>query len=125
MWNMKCLKCGRETGETFCNACLADMEKYPVKPGSIVLFPKERTAPKKAPPRHPVVSPETTIENQRKLIRRLIKSVAALLILLVLTGFALFRMIQENSKPQVGKNYSTVTKPAEESTNDTTIIMED
>ena len=46
---MKCLKCGRETDQTFCQACREEMEKYPVKPGTIVLLPKERPSGKKTP----------------------------------------------------------------------------
>lgn len=122
---MKCLKCGRETQGTFCDTCLEDMQRHPVKPGSIVLLPKERTATKKSPSRHPATSPETIIENQRKLIHRLGRCIAVLAVMLVLIGFVLFRAIEENSKPQVGKNYSTVTKPAEETTDDTTIITEE
>ena len=40
---MNCMKCGREIGENrvFCDLCLADMEKYPIKPGiAIQLHPR-------------------------------------------------------------------------------------
>lgn len=125
MRNMQCLKCGRNTEGTFCPLCLEDMAKHPVKPDAIVLLPKERIAPKKVAPRHPVIPPEVTVENQRRLIRRLARCVAVLGTLLALMGFILFRVIEEESKPQVGKNYSTVTKPAEESADNSTIIIED
>ena len=41
---MNCLKCGRETSseQCFCQDCLLDMEKYPVKPGTVIQLPKRR-----------------------------------------------------------------------------------
>ena len=38
---MNCIKCGVKIPEeqTFCDACLADMEKYPVKPDVTVVLP--------------------------------------------------------------------------------------
>ena len=38
---MTCMKCGKEVSgsNVFCDACLADMEQYPVKPGTPVLLP--------------------------------------------------------------------------------------
>ena len=113
---MKCLKCGRETDQTFCEKCRAEMEKYPVKPGTIVLLPKERPSNKKPQPRHQAVPPEETVRSQRRIIRRLSRAVAVLLVLLVLTGVAIVQLVQRSAKPAVGQNYSTVTKPPEEST---------
>ena len=75
---MRCLKCGRESEETFCRICQEEMEKYPVKPGTIVLLPKERTEEKKPAPRKPQVPPETVIRGQRRTIRRLSGGIAAL-----------------------------------------------
>ena len=42
------MKCGREipVGQVFCDECLEDMEKYPVKPGTAVQLPAR---PKPAP----------------------------------------------------------------------------
>ena len=38
---MSCMKCGKEVSEeqAFCEECLAEMERYPVKPGTPVLLP--------------------------------------------------------------------------------------
>ena len=113
---MKCLKCGRETDQTFCEKCRAEMEKYPVKPGTIVLLPKERPSNKKPQPRHQAAPPEETVRSQRRTIRRLSRAVAVLLVLLVLTGIAIVQLVERSAKPAVGQNYSTVTKPSEEST---------
>ena len=111
---MKCLKCGRETDQTFCPICREEMEKYPVKPGTIVLLPKERPAAKKMPSRHPPVPPEVIVQNQRRTIRRLGRAFAALLVLAVLMGVAIVRLVQESGRRPVGQNYNTVTKPTEE-----------
>lgn len=116
---MKCLKCGRDTRGTFCETCLADMERHPVEPGTIVLLPKERAPIKKAPARHAPPPPEVTVEIQRKAIRTMRRCIAVLSVMLLLMGFVLFRAIENDSKPELGKNYSTVTKPAEETTLET------
>ena len=53
---MHCLKCGQKTGdsEVFCENCLEDMKKYPVKPGTVVRLPQRQPAPvnKKRPQKH-------------------------------------------------------------------------
>ena len=38
---MQCMKCGRdvESGEVFCELCLEEMQKYPVRPGTAVVIP--------------------------------------------------------------------------------------
>lgn len=113
---MKCLKCGRETDQTFCQACREEMEKYPVKPGTIVLLPKERPSGKKTPSRHPAVPPEVIMQNQRRTIRRLGRGFAVLLVLTVLMGVVIVRLVEESGQRPVGQNYSTVTKPSEETT---------
>lgn len=44
---MNCLKCGREIeeGQVFCNDCLVQMAKYPVKPGTAVQLPSAEALP--------------------------------------------------------------------------------
>lgn len=111
---MRCLKCGRESEETFCRICQEEMEKYPVKPGTIVLLPKERPVEKKPAPRKPQVPPETVIQTQRRTIRRLSGGIAALVALLVLLGAVTVHLLGGQKKAPLGKNYSTVTRPSEE-----------
>lgn len=113
---MKCLKCGRETDQTFCPVCREEMEKYPVKPGTIVLLPKERPSVRKPPNRHPAVPPEVILQNQRRTIRRLGRAFAALLVLMVLMGVAIVHLVQETNQRPVGQNYNTVTRPTGETT---------
>ena len=53
---MNCMKCGRETQneKVFCEDCLLEMEKYPVRAGSVVPVFRQYEIPvlKKAPKRH-------------------------------------------------------------------------
>ncbi len=115
---MTCLKCGRETDQTFCDLCRAEMEKYPVKPGTIVQLPKDRGASgRRQQPRRQTVPPETRIEMQNLTIRRLSRAVAVLLTLVVLLGLAIFRLLRGTNARPTGQNYSTVTsKPSEDVT---------
>lgn len=115
---MRCLKCGRETDQSFCENCRAVMEKYPVKPGAIILLPKDRSAAyiKRSVSRRTAIAPEVRISAQRKTIRRLTTAVASLLVLILFMGFALFRIVSGGDTRPVGQNYSSVTKAAEETT---------
>ena len=119
---MTCLKCGRETDQTFCESCREVMARYPVKPGTIVQLPKDRSEsyPHRSQSWRATISPETQIENQKRTIRRLAGAVAALAVLLVILGVVLFRVIRNSGTPPVGQNYSTVTKPTEDVTAPTT-----
>lgn len=113
---MKCLKCGRETEQTFCETCRADMERNPVKPGTILLLPKERKIERKPQTWHPQVPLETVVKGQRRLIRRLSRGIAVLTaLLLLLAGFTIRLLSDSNARP-VGQNYSAVTKPSDETT---------
>jgi len=113
---MKCLKCGRETEQTFCDLCRADMEKNPVKPGAILLLPKERTVERKPQARHAQVPLETVVQSQRRTIRRLSRGVAVLVALLILMTGICIRILASPSSRPVGQNYSAVTKPSGETT---------
>jgi len=115
---MTCLKCGRETDQTFCDLCRAEMEKYPVKPGTIVQLPKARAASgKRQQPRRQTVPLETRIEMQKLTIRRLSRAVAVLLALAALLGLIIFRLLRGASTRPTGQNYSTIsTKPSEDVT---------
>lgn len=115
---MTCLKCGRETDQTFCESCREVMEKYPVKSGTIILLPKEREKPgrKQSLPRRNVVTSEVKIAGQRRIIRRLAGAVASLLVLLCVMGFALFQVVHNSSVRRVGQNYSAPPRSTGETT---------
>lgn len=119
---MNCLKCGRETDQTFCECCREEMARYPVKPGTIVQLPKDRAAssPRDNRDWRNGIPLETQIENQKKTIRRLYRTVAVLFVLLAGMTFGVFRLLGGETQPRPGQNYSAVTKPSEDPTQPTT-----
>ena len=117
---MNCMKCGREIEETqvFCAECLAEMEKYPVKPGTVVQLPaRSTTVPIRKPVRRrPQMPPEEQIKYLKKrvwILRFLLALTTALLI--TATGFLIWRMNEEDVKILPGQNYITeeTTEPTE------------
>lgn len=112
---MTCLKCGRETDQTFCEGCRAVMEKYPVSPETVLHIPKRRVS-KRNTNRRTVVTLETRLERQLKLNRHL--SIALAIMTLAVAGLifaASYQYRNGNTRP-TGQNYSTVAKPTEEAT---------
>ncbi len=109
---MQCMKCGREipAGQVFCEGCLADMKKYPVKPGTVVQIPRrmEEPALRKAAPRRPTPEPEEQVKRLKK--RLWIVTVTAVL-LLALSGTGLYlavdHILENDGKPLPGQNYSS------------------
>ena len=117
---MSCMRCGKETDaeQVLCAACLADMEKYPVKPEAVVLLPT-RSAPKVVPKKRPPISAETRIARLRRknrILTLLVIGVAILAILFATTAIILLE--QANIRRFWGKNYSTVstTEPSSQTT---------
>ena len=117
---MNCMKCGREIEETqvFCAECLTEMEKYPVKPGTVVQLPSRITA---APVRKPVRRrPQMPPEEQNKLLKKRVWILRFLLtlttaLLITATGFLIWRMNEEDVDILPGQNYITeeTTEPTE------------
>lgn len=121
---MYCMRCGRETEEgcAFCEACLAEMEKFPVEPDTVVTLPHRRVDP---PIRRNLHRKGPTPEEQIALLTRRTRHLAvALLAALVLCAAMAFLLLW--SFPQtdygMGQNYRsapsstapTVTMPASE-----------
>ena len=113
MEEKKCLKCGRPCREdqAFCGECLAEMEKYPVKPGVVVLLPqREQSVPRPAGRRRTAPSPE---EQVNKLKRRVVALRLALLLALGAVGGLVWLTVsdylagQEETGPLPGQNYSS------------------
>ena len=119
---MKCLKCGRETDQTFCESCREDMARYPVKPGTIVQLPKDRasSSPRDNRSWHNGISMEEQIAGQKRIIRRLSRVIAVLALLLLGMGVTMFLLLRGGTQPKPGQNYSAVTKPTEDPTVPTT-----
>lgn len=121
---MNCLKCGRETepGNAFCPGCLAEMEKHPVSPNTVVVLPsRRRVQPKKAG-----ASRHTQEFSQRELLRRarrrcrvLTISTTVLAVLLAgILGVGAWLYLRPQAPP-TGQNYTAIpssTTSAEEPT---------
>ena len=113
---MNCMKCGREIQEeaVFCQECLAEMEKYPVQPGAVVLLPR-RTEPsilKKLPKRH-----VPTAEEQVVFFRKWATISTILLIICMGLIALMFQPTMHyvmDEHYEIGQNYSSVvtTTPA-------------
>ena len=119
---MNCLKCGRESDQTFCEACREEMTRYPVKPGTIVQLPKDRSAsyPRRSQDWREKISPEEQITNQKRTIRRLTRVVVGLAALVLILSLVISRLLSGNTQPPVGQNYSAVTKATGDVTEPTT-----
>lgn len=112
---MGCMRCGRDVpGEqAFCEDCLLEMEKYPVKPGTAVMLPirKETPAARKQS-RRKVLPPE----EQVKVLKRRVRGLTITLILTLLLAAALAipayqHLMEDHFLP--GQNYSTFSSKTE------------
>lgn len=108
---MKCLKCSRETseGQVFCDECLAQMKKQPIKPGTPVNLP-QRPASTPRSEKHAVVRPEDQIVRLEARVAQLRRTVTVLaLTVILLGGILMFWLIQSNGIPDIGQNYTPMT----------------
>ena len=107
---MNCMKCGRETEneQVFCQDCLQIMEKYPVRPGTVVLLPRRReTIIKKTVKRH-VIPAEEQIKILKKRIMILWFTLVLCIALIMLMINPTLHYALDKHVP-VGQNYSSVT----------------
>lgn len=84
---MKCMKCGTTipSEQVFCNTCLEDMERYPVKPGTPIQLPN-RTEKVSAKTSHKKAKkPEEIIGNMRALFFWMLLLIVALATALAIT----------------------------------------
>lgn len=113
---MNCVKCGREAPENrlFCDECVEEMEKYPVKPDAVVLLPPvNSTAAKKKPVRKKAV---LTPEEQVKKLKSRVRVLAALVLILSLmmgamTYVTITTMDDILDRTSWGQNYSSRPQP--------------
>ena len=107
---MNCMKCGMETGneEAFCEKCLAEMEKHPVRPNTVIQIPnRPASGPKKTYQRR--ITPEEQVAALRKKCRRLtIGLVVAWLLIGILGATVGVTVYELDVQRLLGRNYSTV-----------------
>ena len=110
---MNCMKCGREIalGQVFCKECLADMEQYPIKPGTPVpMFnPNTVTAPKRPTNVRRQKKPEEQVISLKKWILRL--SIALFTVVLgfsIVTAILINRLENTEHTVSPGQNYSSL-----------------
>ena len=107
---MNCMKCGREIppDESFCEECLADMEKFPVQSETVVLLPRRgpSTAFKKVHTRRH--TPEEQLAVLEKRCRRLVVALVISLFMLASALTALGVAVYEwDMQRFLGQNYTS------------------
>lgn len=106
---MQCMKCGKDTGEgqVFCDGCLAEMEKYPVKPGTHVYIPRRRPVFRR-PVYHSIQNePEEQIRRLRSRIRWLTFWLISALAAAAALGVLVFYLYTEPPpSPSTGQDYN-------------------
>lgn len=107
---MNCLKCGLEcmNEDVFCQNCLQEMEKYPIRPGTVVQLPRKREPAviRKTTKRH-VPSPEEQIRALRKRVFGLTVLLIICVIAIVLMFNPTMHYVLDEHVP-IGQNYSSV-----------------
>ena len=114
---MKCMRCARETApqQVFCNACLEDMARYPVRSDTPIYLPvrKPKDAPRKKSRRF---RRERTAEEMVMILRKRVKVLTALTVILVMMLSAAMAGVwlakkqgADLSIPNIGQNFKTVT----------------
>lgn len=110
---MNCMKCGTELKNSgvFCESCLADMEKYPVKANITIQLPA-RSAPapvRKRTRRQKYVKPEDQIRHLKKVRNWLcVVLVAALLAFAATSAMVLHLLDVDAENFGIGQNYGTI-----------------
>ena len=107
---MSCLKCGQEVsaGQIFCDSCLADMERHPVKPGTPVIIPNQNAPlPSKRSYKRTNKS-QDLITAQRRLIGWLLTTVIILILGLAAMTFMMFHYKNQLDQRSVMETVSDV-----------------
>lgn len=119
---MQCLKCGKEIPATdvFCSECLAQMQHYPIKPGTVALIPPQAPQQKRTVERR-VLSTEQRLKVATRRVRVLSFLLTLTVALLIGVSALLISMMCDGSiEPLIGQNYSTASAPGAEDIPETT-----
>ena len=110
----KCLKCGIEIKErsAFCPKCLAVLDAYPVKPGTVVhLLPRPKRTELKADA-FQESEEKARLAVMRRRVRWLVAVTLVLSALLLLsTGLLAESIMSKPETPPIGRNYTTTQRP--------------
>lgn len=112
---MSCVKCGKKTegSDVFCPACLEDMKRYPVKPGTKAHIPTRPELPERKPAKaKKEKTPEEQIAGLQKLVRLLMILVVTLAVALsVAVGVLVYQLTgntdEESYQQPMSRNYTT------------------
>ncbi|MBQ2893467.1 MAG: hypothetical protein IJE24_04960 [Oscillospiraceae bacterium] len=94
---MNCIKCGISVPENqvFCDTCLADMEKYPVKPDVTVVLPQRKEAVvSKKKSRKRTIPPEEQLRRVKSRLRLAHLTLAVVFICFLLVAAMLLKYLQ-------------------------------
>ncbi len=108
---MQCLKCGKEIAEkdVFCADCLAEMQHYPIKPGTVALIPPQPPQQKRASERR-MLSTEQKLKASTRHVRVLSFLLTLAVALLIGVTALMISLMQDGSiEPLIGQNYSTAS----------------
>ncbi len=107
---MKCMRCGVEisSDSVFCDACLADMERHPIAPGTPINLPRrEKQQPIKRVKKR-IYKPDEVISSLRRTIGWLLSMVLILAIALTIAIYLLVTQPNDGlNNPIPGQNYGT------------------
>lgn len=115
---LKCIKCGRETisEQVFCPDCQVEMQRYPVRPGTVVqLPPRQETSNVKKVSRKKTISLEEQVESLKKQVRTLWLSLILVSILAASLSVPTYQHWKEGQK-KIGQNYTAVVATSEPTT---------
>lgn len=108
---MNCMKCGVELKDSgvFCEACLADMEKYPVQSNIAVQLPRRPVSvqPKKKARRQRYVKPEDQIRHLKRVRNGLCILLAASMLAFALSASMVLYLLNREESSNIGQNYET------------------
>lgn len=110
---MECMRCGKKTPEkqVFCDSCLEEQARHPVKPGSVAYIPPrpEAVPGKKSNARRKPLTAEEQLVRQRKLIRLLVGLCLLLSVLLLLISYLYVQSSEfQEAAEAIGENYHTL-----------------
>ena len=111
---MNCMKCGRETAgeQVFCTECLLEMEKHPVKPGTVVLLPRRReTIQVKKPSKRRSLSTEEQLRSLRRWVKGLTIALCICITLILAMLYPTIHYLNHDHF-EIGQNYNTVVTPS-------------